>query len=292
MELLITYSNNLDLLDLKKAGATGIIVGSANYSHRFAAYYNLDELAHLSKEVKKFNLTLYLSLNRIIHEEELSLLYDFLAQVHPLVDGIYFNDLSILHYAKKLGINSKCLFNPDTLMTNNLDCQFYLNQGLKGLVLSKEITLEEILDILAKCTPQLDLIIHGRLNMSYSKRHFLKSYFNYLNKSKTILNQTNLRLQESTREELMPILEEESGTSIYTDFTLESFNEIVRLKQASLQRAIIDSIFLEPSEVLEATLGYSLILNNQPFDVECFINNYPKSHYTTGYHYQKTNLVK
>lgn len=292
MELILSYSNTIPLNQLKACGLTGIIIGQSAYSHRFGYYYTQQELIELALECQRLNLNLYLNMNRIIMEEEIAGLETYLKAIRPYVDGIYFNDLSVLYHAKALEMQGLCIFNPDTLLTNSQDIEFYLEQGIKGAVISKELTLEEIMAMLNYSQKPLDLIIHGYLNMSYSKRRFIDSYFQHLNKPVSYDNQLDLRLIESTRTYPMPIIEDQHGTAIYTDFILQSFNEIIALKAANLGRAIIDALFISDEELLASLHLYQAILAEQPADSDSFIKHYSKSNYSTGYHYQKTNLVK
>ena len=288
MNILLTLSNINYLKDLYKYPLIkGIIIGQKDFSNRFNKYYNDQELNTIINTCNKYNLDIYLSINDIIHQNQLDKLDNYINKISKLpFKGIYFNDISIITLARKYNILNKLIYNPDTLLTNYHDCNFHLNNGILAIQLSKEITLDDIINCL-KNTKNVHYIIHGYLNMSYSKRPFLKSYFQYINKSYNYLNNYNLRLIEATRNTKMPILEDDKYCSVFTDFILESYNQIDILTKYNLQYGIIDDIFLDKEHLFDI-----LDLYHNHIDYNLFINKYNSFNYSNGYYYKKTNLVK
>ena len=287
MKKLVTLSN-IDYLYKFNNNIDGVIIGQQVFSNRFNHYFNNDELNTIIDICIKLNLEIYININDIIFEEDLNALEEYLLYINNLnINGILYNDISIYHLAKKYNFINKLIYNPDTLMSNSYDINTYLNKGLKSVMISKEITLDEINYILNNCNNVLSMIIHGRLNMSYSKRHFINNYYDYLNKDYNLDNNLNLSLIEATREYKMPIIETNKGCSIYTDFTLESFNQLNDLSNNGLEYAIIDDIFMNEDELLD-----SIDVYNNKMNIEDFYNKYDNKNYSTGYYFQKTNLVK
>ena len=283
MELILTLSNQANLKKIAALNIKNLIVHPKKYSDRANHYFSLDEI----KELCQSPFNIYINLNTMLSEFELADFDCFLAQVAKLpVKGIYFNDLGIIELAKKYGIVSKLIYNPDTLMTNSLDIKYFLEYGLDGVVISKELTKQEIQKIIAVNDKQTDLIIMGRLNMSYSRRHFIKNYYAYLKQDVNYDNCYDLNLIEATRDKRMPILENEHGCSLFTDYTLCALDELKDLK--GLKRAIIDDIFLPFEQVEQALIWYQ----NKEAVLEKMQAKYPDYNYSSGYMYQKTNLVK
>ena len=288
MKKLVTLSNINNLTKLKQNNIDGIILGQQVFSNRFNTYYNDIELNNIIIQCNKLNLEIYLNINDIIFEEDINKLEQYIIDTNKLdITGIIYNDISIYYICKKHNILDKLIYNPDTLMSNTKDINYYLDKGIKSVMISKEITLEEIHNIINNSNNKLSLIIHGRLNMSYSKRHFIKNYYEYLNKEYNIDNKLNITLIEQTREHKMPILETNKGCSIYTDFTLESFNEIKGLEELGLGYAIIDDIFMDDNELFDTIKVY-----NNELSISEFYDKYKLKNYSTGYYYNKTNLVK
>lgn len=284
MKKIVTLTNISYLTRFKEQKIDGIIIGQENFSNRFNSYFNNDKIENIKYECNKLGLELYINLNNIFYEKDIINLKNNLIYLKSLkVDGIYFNDLAIIQLAKELNMIDLLIYHPDTLLTNTLDIKFYLDQNLKGVCLSNEITLEDINEI-AKYNDSLHLIIHGRINLSYSRRKFIKTYFEEINREYKYDNNLKLSLIESTRDKKMPILENDEGTSIFSDYTLESFNEIKLLK---IEYMIIDDIFMNEDELFD-----TIALYNNELDYKIFINKYLESNYSSGFYYQKTNLVK
>ena len=90
----------------------------------------------------------------------------------------------------------------------------------------------------------------------------------------------------------MPIVEDDYGTCIYTDYILEMFNELPELRPY-LKRGIIDTMFIEDDGlIVQICRDYKrLTEQNKAFLKESLYHNYPDE-YSSGYLYQKTNITK
>ena len=288
MKKLVTLSNINYLQKLKDNLIDGVIIGQPIFSNRFNSYFTNNEVNTIINKCEELNLEVYINVNDIIFEDNINDLKEYLLHIIELkINGIFYNDIAINYLASEYGFEDKLIYNPDTLMSNYYDINVYLDKGLKSVMISKEITLDEINNILSCCEKKLSMIIHGRLNMSYSKRHFIKNYYDYLNKENNLNDNLNLSLIEATREYKMPILETNKGCSIYTDFTLESFDQINELNNNGLAYGIIDDIFMDQEELFDTINVYNNVLSK-----EVFLKKYKAKNYNTGYYFKKTNLVK
>lgn len=286
-----------DLAKLKKAGASAIVLSNPFYSARGAFYVDVDELASYKKECDELALACYVQVNRFFVEDELPQLEQHLHFLKELeIDGIYFSDEAVLQIAKSIRLEDKLIYNPDTLMTNANDVQFYLNDGIQMVTMSKEITLEEICQIASSCDAhKLEVVIHGRLNMMHSKRPLISNYLTFIGSDKSIKNHMNLYMMEETREEHMPIIEDELGTHAFSGFTLNSFKEIEQLRSSGIEHVRIEGIFHDLDYTLEALRLYRSILKHE-IQADKVLDDYQKEHMndhvTSGFYYQKTSKTK
>lgn len=298
MSYLITtpYTIN-DLKPLKEAGADGVVIGTPFFSARPAAVFSFEELEALRKKTQTLNLLMFVLVNRMFTEEELDRLTDYLKILKELqVDGIYFCDEGVLQIAKSLQMADRLIYQPDTLLTNSCDVNFYLDEGLKLVTLAKEITLEEMCAI-AKQTDgsRIEVIVHGRENMMHSKRRLLSSYMEHIHAKEPVFGKRTLYLREETRDDHFPILEDELGTHVFTGFTLAAFAEIKRLADAGIAYFRIDGIFHDLAYLCEAVRLYRAVLNGEADGAEVFAGyekRYADDHVTTGFLYQRTGLHK
>ena len=289
MELLVTL-RHIESLEKILPFADGVILGS----HFTNGYHlSLEEITQSVRFCRTFHKKVYIIMDDFISEDEKMLMYDYLDFIDGLnVDGIYFHDLGIYNAAKSYGLVSKLIYDGKTVMCNSLDTAFLLDKGIDSIVISRELTYPEVKEILKNHSGRIDLQIFSHLRMSYSRRHFLKNYFKQIGKEYDYSGKETLSLVEEQREYKMPIIEDEDGTYIYTDYIFEMFNEICEVKN-DIKRGIIDTLFIDDLNLICQVLrDYRRInMGNRSFIKESFIHNHP-GNYSTGYFYQKTNISK
>lgn len=290
MELLVTLSNIDGLSKISQSGIDGIIFGSV-FSARFSYAYKDFKLINdtcIQKGLKR-----YISIDAFISEDDKGALYDYMEYLKGLnPDGIYFTDLGVINVAKSVGIAEKLIYDPDTLITNSLDANFFIKQGY-GVVLSRELTIKEVIDILKNNPKEVDMQIFGHLKMSYSKRKFLSNYFSHIGVKTDIDDKKDIRLIEENREYALPVIENKYGTRIYTDYCLLMYKELAYIKYV-IKRLIIDDNFIDDVSVILAIIRdiNRLTVDNADFLIEALIKKYPKINFQTGYLYNKTVKVK
>ena len=285
-----------DIQKLKDAGSTTVVVGTPFFSVRSVCTFPVDMLALIKEECNKQGVKLFVLVNRFFVEDEIDLLRNHLKLLKELdVDGIYFGDECVLYEADILGMKDKLIYNPDTLITNHGDVQYYLDEGIQMVTISKEITLSEICTIAQKVNGNCEVLIHGRLNMLHSKRNLLTNYMSFLKRDDKVHDNMNLYIMEEKRDEKMPILEDETGTHIFSGFTLASFEELQDMVNAGIQHFRIDGIFHNIEYVLEALKLYKEVLDGKRKGHETFIEyqkQYENDNITHGFYYTKTSKVK
>lgn len=285
-----------DLAKVKAAGATSVIIGTPFFSVRCVHAFPVEELPAIKKECERLSLQMYVLVNRFFVEAEITALRKHLLFLKELdVDGIYYGDECVLYEAQAYNIKHKLIYNPDTLITNHSDVQYYLDEGIQMVTISKEITLQEMCAIGQQVQGECEVVIHGRLNMMHSKRNLLSSYMSFVGKQEQVRDNYDLYLMEENRDEHMPIVEDESGTHVFTGFTLVSFEEIQELLNSGIRHFRIDGIFHDIAYVVEALELYRAILNKERNAKEVFdtyVKQHEEDHVTHGFYYTKTSKVK
>ncbi|MBQ6149160.1 MAG: U32 family peptidase [Oscillospiraceae bacterium] len=289
MELLLTLRKK-DYLEKVIGMCDGVIIGS-----RFVSGYHLtlDDLETINIRCKAEGCKVYIVMDNFISEDERMSMYEYLEFINELEpDGIYFHDLGVFEAAGSCGLRSKLIYDGKTVLTNSLDSSFFLDQGIDSVVIARELTLDEIKQIVRRNDGKVDMQIFGHMRMSYSRRRFLTNYFKEIGKEYDYLGRETLTLIEEKREYRMPIVEDEAGTMIYSDYILEMFSELPELRPY-LKRGIIDTLFIEDvNKIVSICREYRRVTKeNSEFLKKSFIRNYPDS-YSSGYLYQRTNISK
>ncbi|MBT5503770.1 U32 family peptidase [Candidatus Falkowbacteria bacterium] len=183
-----------DLNKLKIAfafGADAVYCGLPDFSLRVRI--NQFDLAKLSEGIEyahALGKKVYVTINIYAHNKHLLNLdkyIDKLKQLKP--DGLIISDPGVLSvvkniwpsYAKasdgKPGIAIH--LSTQANCTNWQSAKFWYDQGVKRIILGREVTLEEIKEIHAKVPEvELETFVHGAMCMSYSGRCLLSKYFN------------------------------------------------------------------------------------------------------------------
>ena len=288
MELLVTLRNTKDIEKIKNA-CDGFVVGSLFTS---GYHFSVNDIKNISDYCKENNVKLYIAIDNFISEDDKIQLLNYLDFINSLnIEGIYFHDLGVYDAAKTLGIETKLIYDGQTVVCNSLDVNFYISKGIDSIVLSRELMLSEVTGIVKNNPQCCDLMIFGHPRMSYSKRKFLTNYFKQIGTEYDFLNKESLYLIEEKRDYKMPIIEDNDGTKIYTDYVYQMYKELPNLRQY-IKRGIIDTLFIDDERIPTVLRDLKRITNeNASFLYDNLVSKYPDN-YSTGYLYQKTNITK
>ena len=282
--------NELDVL--KNAGASGVMAGLKGFQSGCDGVFGMEEIKTLQQLCSERNLDVMVIMNRLYFDEEIKELQEAVKTVLDLNCRILYCDPAVYLYAKSLNEENQLVYDSSTLMCNSSDVQLMKDLGLDGVVLSREITLDEICTIAEKVNGKVLVQAYGYQVMAHSKRHFLRNYMKEINKDLDLENCRDLALIETTRTGRMPILEEKDGCRIYTDYVLCAVKELQAMKEAGVKEILMDGIFIEREEYASSVKMFKDVLEGkdavQAYVALCRQNEA----YGEGYMYTRTNLVK
>ncbi|MBQ6478807.1 MAG: U32 family peptidase [Erysipelotrichaceae bacterium] len=289
MELLVTLRKK-SLLEKVTPSVDGVIIGRVFTS---GYHYTLEEIRDISTYCHENYLKCYIAMDNFISEDDLETLDAYLAFLRELdISGIYFHDLGVMERAIPYGLLPKLIYDGKTVLCNSLDTAFMLKQGIGSAVISRELTLSEVRHIIQNNSGRVDMQIFGHLRLSYSRRKFLTNYFKQIGKEYDYLNKETLKLVEEKRDYALPIVEDDQGTMIYSDYIFEMVRELVEFRK-DLRAGIIETLFMEDENlIVQICRDFSrLTIENKEFIRNNLIYNHPDN-YATGFLYQKTNINK
>ena len=249
----IHYVKNIQ--KLKEAGADAIIIGVEGFSIRQSLAIALEDVKEMVLLCHAQHLKCYVNALRFFMEDELDLLKEFLKTCKEAdVDGIYYSDEGVFYEAQKQGMESLLIYQPETLITNHMDIAFYLELGIQSVSLAHECSLEEIL-LMTKQNKEVEILISGYFSILYSRRMLVTNYLDAI-KSNEKGHKKVLDLIESTRQDRMPIVEDDYGTHIFSEAPIQSQKELPVLKEHGLYRFRIDSIFMDDDRTTHVLNAY------------------------------------
>ncbi|MCK4551742.1 MAG: U32 family peptidase [Tenericutes bacterium] len=266
----------------------GVFCVDTVFAAKSLSIFSLAQLRELKNLTKINNKQMYVLINCMIHQDDLPSLTELLINLKEIeVDGIVISDLTVYVLAKDMGMDHLIIYQPGTMNTDSYSEEYFSKRKIKGLTISREITLDEIKLICRnKSGIEISLVIHGYLDMFYSKRKLLTNYLIHKEiEGKNLINNYNLRLNEEIRpNDFYPILEDKFGTHIFRSHKLLSIDEFSELKK------IINTFFIERMFLPDKEYYDSIKLYSEKLAKEEFLNKYDS--FDSGFYYKRTEKIK
>ena len=167
-----------DLERLKIAllyGADAVYIGGAFNLRANANNFNLDEIKDGVNYAHKLNKKVYVTVNIAMHNKEYEKIKDYLIKLDKIgVDAIIISDPAIIELVKDTNLQIHLSTQASTL--NKEAIEFWKNEGVSRIVLARECTKEDIIDIKKNINIELEVFIHGAMCASYSGRCVLSNF--------------------------------------------------------------------------------------------------------------------
>ncbi|HAN20217.1 MAG: hypothetical protein A2Y15_09730 [Clostridiales bacterium GWF2_36_10] len=180
-EILSPAGNLEKLIYAINYGANAVFCALDRFSMRTAAdNFTPEELQKGIEFAHSHGAKLYLTLNTMPKDSELALLPDYLAITKELKPDAYIiSDPGVIEYVKKYIPDATIHLSTQANTINTAACNFWYKNGVKRIVLARELSLEEIKEIRRKTPPDLELecFVHGAMCVSYSGRCLLSNYY-------------------------------------------------------------------------------------------------------------------
>lgn len=135
----------------------------------------LEALDYFVSEVKARGLKAYLAVNSAVSEDRLGDVSDVVsAAAKAGVNAVIAWDPAVILKARKAGL--RVHISTQANVTNHEAAEFYRTQGAERIVLSRELSLEEIKKISQNTEVEIETFVHGAMCMAVSGRCHLSAY--------------------------------------------------------------------------------------------------------------------
>lgn len=162
-------------------GADAVYASGKTYGLRaFADNFSASEIADAAQFVHNHDKRIYITLNAIFHEGDFDGLEEYIeALADAGVDAFIISDPGVLSIAKRVAPKIPIHLSTQANTTNLHSALFWHKQGVERIILSRELTLDEISSMRKNAPSSLELeaFIHGAMCISYSGRCLLSNYF-------------------------------------------------------------------------------------------------------------------
>ncbi len=160
-------------------GADACYIGGRNYSLRAnATNFSLEEIKEASNYAHELGKKLYVTVNIVFHNNDVEGLTSYLKTLADYkVDAIIVSDPFIIDIINRENIDLKVHISTQASTLNYETVLFWKSLGVSRVVLGRELSKNEIKDIIDKTGMEVETFIHGAMCSSYSGRCVLSNYF-------------------------------------------------------------------------------------------------------------------
>ncbi|MDO6620422.1 MULTISPECIES: tRNA 5-hydroxyuridine modification protein YegQ [unclassified Shewanella] len=162
-------------------GADAVYAGQPRYSLRVRNNdFKMENLAMGIQEAHALNKKLYVVSNIAPHNAKLK---TYIRDMEPVVamkpDAIIMSDPGLIMMVREAFPDQVVHLSVQANAINWASVKFWQQQGIKRVILSRELSLDEIEEIRQQCPDiELEVFVHGALCMAYSGRCLLSGYIN------------------------------------------------------------------------------------------------------------------
>ena len=250
--------NKLELLapagDLEKLkiavdyGADAVYFGGEMFSLRSGAgNLSIDEIREGVEYAHARGVKCHMAMNIFAHNEDLEPLKAYLERIKDIpVDAFIVSDPGVIMVIKSVIPEAELHLSTQANMTNYATAGFWYGQGVKRIVLARELTLDEIRRI-RENTPEdmeLEAFIHGAMCISYSGRCLLSNFMIGRDANRGQCAHPcrwKYRLEEEKRPgEYYPVEEDGRGTYIMNSKDLCMLEHIPEIARAGITSVKIE----------------------------------------------------
>lgn len=163
-------------------GADAVYAGQPRYSLRVRNNDFLeDNLAKGINEAHSLGKKFFLATNVIPHNSKIK---TFIADMEPIVamkpDALIMADPGLIMMTREKWPEIPIHLSVQANSVNYASVKFWQSMGVERIILSRELSLDEIEEIRQQCPDvELEVFVHGALCIAYSGRCLLSGYFNH-----------------------------------------------------------------------------------------------------------------
>jgi len=324
-ELLAPAGNLNNLRYAIAYGADAVYAGMPRYSLRVRNndFHKLDNLAEGIREVHAAGKLFYLASNALPHNAKIK---TFIKDMEPIMelgpDALIMADPGLILMVRERWPDTAIHLSVQANTMNYASVRFWQQQGIARIILSRELSLDQIEEIHQQCPEmELEVFVHGALCIAYSGRCLLSGYFNhrdanqgsctnscrwdYKVKDASVDISGDIKavdipepepteqvylLEESSRPDAqMPIEEDEHGTYIMNSKDLRALEHVERLVKIGVKSLKIEGRTKSHYYVARTTQVYRQAIDDaeagRPFNAHLLgsLENLASRGYTDGF---------
>ena len=314
-ELLAPAGNFEKLKTALHYGADAVYMGLSDFSLRAKAdNFSEEELEDAARLVHQKGKKLYITLNIFPHNKDISSIkkhLSFLEKISP--DGLIISDPGIVEMASELTPDIPVHVSTQANITNYKAAGFWEKSGARRLVLSRELSIDEIKRIRDNVSLELECFVHGAICISYSGRCYISSFL--ANRSGNRGECANscrwsyALMEEQRPGDYIPVYENDRGTYVMSSKDLCMIEYLDRLADAGVDsfkiegrtkginyvagviktyREAVDALKTRPYRIKEKWLREISMFSSRGYTTGMFLGKQPDA----GYNHDDENIYR
>lgn len=296
-----------DLEKLKIAvdyGADAVYFGGEMFSLRAGAgNLTIAEIEEGVEYAHSKGVKCHMTFNIFAHNEDIGPLREYLSRIkHIPIDAYIVSDPGVISIIKEIIPDAELHISTQANMTNYVTANFWYGQGVKRLVLARELTFDEIKEIRDNIpeTMELEAFVHGAMCISYSGRCLLSNFMIDRDANRGQCAHPcrwKYKLVEEQRpNEYYPVEEDGRGTYILNSKDLCMLEHIPDIINAGISSAKIEGRMKSVFYVATIVSAYRRAIDSYYEDPENYVFNpewmselkkASRREFTTGFYYDK-----
>jgi len=276
MEILAPCGNMESFTAAKNAGATAVYLGLKRFSARANAMnFDFDELREVCIESRLHAMKVYLALNTLVYDNELSEIAEYIKNAAALkecgISAVIVQDLAVAELVKQAGLPIHA--STQMTVTTVKGAKLLKSMGFSRVVLARELKREEIREITEESGIETEVFVHGAHCVSVSGQCYMSALLGGRSGNRG-------NCAQPCR------LDFRAGDSPYAlslkDLSL--INHIAELREMGVTSLKIEGRMKRPEYVAAAVTACKKALAGQALDLEQLKSVFSRSGFTDGYY--------
>ena len=237
VELLAPAGNFSKFLTAVQFGADAVYVGGKNFSLRaLSDNFTEEEIKKAADIAHKLKKKLYVTVNIFARNADLAPAAEYFEFLYSAgVDAVIVTDPGLISVCRAVAPQLEIHLCTQANTLNRAAAEFWVRQGVKRVILARELSLAEISDISANMpnSCETEAFVHGAMCISYSGRCLLSNYLNGRDSNRGACVQAcrwNYDLREHSQDgDWLSAEEDERGTYILNSKDLNMISHLDEL---------------------------------------------------------------
>ena len=248
-------------------GADAVYLGGEAYGLRAqGGNFSREELAEAARFAHERGKRIYVTVNVYPHNEEFSALPAYLRYLQSIgADAILVSDLGVFSAARETVPDLPVHISTQANTVNYSAAEAWARLGAERVVLARELSVDEIREIRARCGVELEMFVHGAMCVSYSGRCLMSNYFTGRDANRGDCAQAcrwKYALMEETRPgQYFPVEEDGRGTYIFNSKDLCLLPYLAEVVESGVDSLKIEGRMKSVHYVASVTKAYRMALD-------------------------------